>query len=207
MYARTTTIMADPMRMDDGIADVRNNVMPAVGEMEGYTGLSMLCDRESGRCIVTTGWETEEAMAASRDRVMAMRQRAAEQFGSGDTQVQEWEIAVMHRLHSATDDSCARVLWSRTDTARIDEILDAFRSGIIPRMDEIQGFCSLSLLIDRQTGLGSLTTVYADRAAMDATRDLISTMRDEFSRRMGVTIDEEAEFDVVLHSLRVPELV
>lgn len=207
MYARTTTIMADPMRMDDGIADVKNNVMPAVGDMEGYTGLSMLCDRESGRCVVTTGWETEEAMAASRDRVMAMRQRAAEQFGGGDPEVQEWEIAVMHRLHHATDDSCARVLWSRTDTGRIDEVLDAFRSGIIPRLDEIPGFCSLSLLIDRQSGYGSLATVYRDRAAMEASSELISSMRDEFIARFPVTVTDEAEFEVVVHSLRVPELV
>jgi quinol monooxygenase YgiN len=207
MYARTTTISADPKHMHEGVADVRDNVMPAVAEMEGYTGLSMLADRSSGRCIVTTGWESENALAASRDRVTQMRQRAAERFGSRDTEVQEWEIAVMHRLHSATDDSCARVLWSHIDPARNDETLDAFRSQIIPRMDEVSGFCSLSLLIDRQSGRGSLTTVYTDRAAMDASRDMIEAMRDGFTGQMGVMVTEDAEFDVVMHSLRVPELV
>ncbi|TKJ27856.1 antibiotic biosynthesis monooxygenase [Blastococcus sp. CCUG 61487] len=207
MYARTTTITADPSRLDDGIADVRDNVMPAVGDMEGYTGLSMLCDRESGRCLVTTGWETEEAMSASRDRVTAMRQQAADRFGSRDTQVQEWEIAVLHRLHSATDESCARVMWSRTDPPAIDGILDAFRAGVVPRMDDIAGFCSLSLFIDRQSGYGSLTSVWADRAAMDASFDTISRMRDEFMAQFPVRVTEEAEFEVVLHSLRVPELV
>lgn len=207
MYARTTTITADPMRMDDGIADVRDNVMPAVAEMPGYTGLSMLCDRDTGRCIVTTGWETEEAMVATRDRVRALRDRATEQFGGGVPQVEEWEIAVMHRHGHATDDSCARVLWSRIDPARTEETLDAFRRQIVPAMDDVPGFCSMSLLVDRTTGLGSLTTVYADRAAMDATRDRIAEMRDGFSSQMGVTITEEAEFDLVLHQLRVPELV
>ncbi len=207
MYARTTTVMADPKRMHEGVADVRDNVMPAVAAMDGYTGLSMLVDRSSGRCIVTTGWKTEEAISASRDRVVQMRQRAADRLGARDTDVQEWEIAVMHRLHSATDDSCARVLWSRIDPARNDETLDAFRDRIIPAMDDVPGFCSLSLLIDRETGRGSLTTVYADRAAMDATRDQITAMRDAFTTQMGVTVTDEAEFDVVLHNLRVPELV
>jgi quinol monooxygenase YgiN len=170
MYARTTTITADPKRMHEGIADVRDNVMPTVAEMEGYTGLSMLVDRSSGRCIVTTGWETRDALAASRDRVLQMRQQAADRFGARDTDVQEWEIAVMHRLHAAGDDPCARVLWSRIDPARTDETLDAFRDRIIPAMDDVPGFCSMSLLIDRETGTGSLTTVYTDRAAMDATR-------------------------------------
>jgi quinol monooxygenase YgiN len=207
MYARTTTITADPKRMHEGIADVRDHVMPAVTGMEGCTGLSMLCDRSSGRCIVTTGWTGEEAVTASRDAVMEMRRQAADRFGARDTDVQEWEIAVLHRLQPAGDDACARVLWSRTDPAMTEETLDAFRGGVVPRLDELPGFCSLSLLIDRQTGLGSLTTVYTDRAAMDATRDIISGMRDEFTARMPVTVTEEAEFDVVLHSLRVPELV
>ena len=207
MYARTTTISADPQRLHEGVADVRDNVMPAVAEMSGYTGLSMLCDRDSGRCIVTTGWRDEESMAASRDRVMQMRERAAQRFNSRDTEVQEWEIVVMHRLHNAGDEACARVLWSRTDPTLLDETLDAFRSQIIPRMDELPGFCSLSLLVDRKTGHGSLTTVYTDRAAMDATRDTISAMRDEFTGQRGVMVTDEAEFEVVMHSLRVPELV
>lgn len=207
MYARTTTVMADPQRMDAGIADVRDTVMPAVLEMEGCTGLSMLCDRDSGRCIVTTAWEDEGAMAETRDRVRQLRERAAAEFGSADPEVQEWEIAVMHRLHPTTDAACARVLWSRIDPARADETLDAFRAAIIPAMDDVPGFCSLSLMIDRPTGYGSVTSVYTDRAALDATRDQISRMRDEFTPRMGVTITDEAEFDVVLHHLRVPELV
>ncbi len=207
MYARTTTITADPKRLHEGVADVRDNVMPAVAEMDGYTGLSMLADRSSGRCIVTTGWETEDALASSSDRVTQMRQQAADRFGARDTEVQEWEIAVMHRLHTAGDESCARVLWSRIDPARTDETLDAFRHQIIPAMDDVPGFCSMSLLIDRETGTGSLTSVYADRAAMDATRDQISAMRDAFTTQLGVLVTDEAEFDVVLHSLRVPELV
>ena len=88
-----------------------------------------------------------------------------------------------------------------------DETLAAFRSQIIPRMDDVPGFCSLSLLIDRKTGRGSVTTVYADRAAMDATRDTDLGHARRVHRADGLTITDEAEFDVVLHSLRVPELV
>ncbi|SFE53148.1 antibiotic biosynthesis monooxygenase [Blastococcus tunisiensis] len=207
MYARTTTLTADPTRMDDGIADVRDNVMPAVSDMDGCVGLSMLVDRDSGRCIVTTAWETEEAMAATRDRVTQMRTRATEQFGGSDPQVQEWEIAAVHRLHPATDDSCARVTWSRTDPGQADRVIDAFRTAIVPRMDDVPGFCSLSLMVDRRTGMSSLTSVYADRSAMDATRDQLARMRDEFAQQMGLQVTDVAEFEVVLHHLRVPELV
>jgi heme-degrading monooxygenase HmoA len=207
MYARTTTIMADTNRMDDGIADVRDNVMPAVSEMDGCVGLSMLCDRNSGRCIVTTAWETEEAMAATADRVMAMRQRATEQFSSRDSAVQEWEIAVMHRVHHARADSCARVTWSRFDPAQADRMIDAFTTSLVPRLDHVPGFCSVSMLIDRRTGMGSLTAVYTDRQAMDASRQQVMGLREEFSSQTTMEITEVAEFQLVLHELRVPELV
>ena len=120
MYARTTTLMADPDRMDAGIADVRDTVMPPVSDMLGCVGLSMLCDRISGRCIVTTAWESEDAIAGSRERVRALRDRAARQFGAEDAAVQEWEIVAMHRLHPVGDDACARVTWSCVDPAELD---------------------------------------------------------------------------------------
>jgi quinol monooxygenase YgiN len=207
MYARTTTLTADTTRMDAGIADVRDNVMPAVSEMDGCVGLSMICDRESGRCIVTTAWETEEAMAVTRERVMAMRQRATKQFGAQDSEVQEWEIAVMHRVHHARDDSCARVTWSRIDPGQVDRMIDTFRTSFVPRLDHVPGFCSVSMLIDRQSGMGSLTAVYTDRQAMEASRQRVSGMRDEFRTQMNMDITEVAEFELVLHELRVPELV
>ena len=77
MYARSTTIHADPQRIDAGIAHVRDEVMPAVQSMPGCIGLSMLCDRDTGRCIVTASWDSEEAMRATADSVHQMRQRAA----------------------------------------------------------------------------------------------------------------------------------
>ena len=207
MYARATTLMADPDRMDAGIADVRDHVMPAVGDLDGCVGLSMLCDRGTGRCIVTTAWETEEAMAAAREAVGRMRERTTERFGAREPEVREWEIAAMHRLQAVGDDSCARVTWSRANPADMDRVLDVFRTELIPRMDAMPGFCSLSLLLDRQTGDNSLTAVYADRRSMEASRQRAMGIRDEFRRALHMSATEVAEFDVVLHHLRVPELV
>ena len=41
--------------------------MPALAAMDGYIGLSMLVDRESGRCIATSAWETEDALRTSTE--------------------------------------------------------------------------------------------------------------------------------------------
>ena len=119
MYARSTTVHGDPMKMDDGIAYVRDTVMPAIRQMAGCIGLSMLCDRESGRCIVTTAWRDEMSMHDTEGAVHDMRQRAAEMLG-GRADVQEWEIAVMHRMHEAHNGACTRVIYGSGDLDQIE---------------------------------------------------------------------------------------
>ena len=39
---------------------------------------------------------------------------AAEMLG-GSPEVQEWEIALMHRMHEAHHGACTRVIWSEMD--------------------------------------------------------------------------------------------
>ena len=45
----------------------REEVLPTLEGTAGCIGLSMLTDRESGRCIASTSWETEEAMRATAE--------------------------------------------------------------------------------------------------------------------------------------------
>ena len=51
--ARSTTIMAQPDRIDGGIALVNNELMSMMTDIDGCMGLSMLVDRSTGRCIAT----------------------------------------------------------------------------------------------------------------------------------------------------------
>src|SRR4051794_29386281 len=123
MYARSTTVRGTPQAMDDGISYVRDKVMPTVGDLDGCVGLSMVAERESGRCIVTTSWADHESLRRSAEGVVALRQRFAEILG-GPAEVQEWEVALMHRLHSAHHGAVARVIWHDGDPADVDRMID-----------------------------------------------------------------------------------
>lgn len=205
MYARSTTVHADPSRIDDGIAYIRDEVMPAVQSMPGCMGLSMLCDRDSGRCIITTSWDSDESMSASRDAVVPMREQAGAVMG-GQYDVQEWEIAVLHRAHQAPEGACCRVIWSHGDPARWDEMTETFRTGVIPRLDEIPGFCSVSVMGNRQTGMSVLTATYDDRSSMERSTEAVLAMRDQFNQQMGTEMTDTAEMELAIHHLRVPEM-
>ena len=206
MYARSTTVRGDPQKIDDAIAYVRGDVMSAVQQMSGCVGLSMLCDRESGRCIITTAWADETAMHATEEAVRPMRERFAEMYG-GQAEVNEWEIAILHRMREAPEGACTRVTWTRGDPAQSDRTIDTFRMALLPRLEELEGFCSVSLMVNRDNGMSALAATYANRDALMATREAVSKMRDEFTQQLGMDVMDIAEFDLVLAHLRVPETV
>jgi hypothetical protein len=206
MYARSTTVYGDPMKIDDGIAYVRDTVMPAIKQMAGSIGLSMLCDRESGRCIVTTAWRDEMSMHDTEGAVHDMRQRAAEMLG-GHADVQEWDIAVMHRMHEAHNGACTRVIYGSIEMDRLDDVVSSMRMGLLPRMEELPGFCAVSHMIDRETGRSATAVTYDSKADMMAANEQAKALREEFTSGVGMEVIGIAEFDLVLAHLRVPEMV
>ena len=207
MYARSTTVTGDPARIDEGIRFVREEVMPAVTGMDGCIGMSMLVNRETGRGIVATSWTSEEDMQATAGQVVAFRGRAAEILGAGEPEVREWEIAMMHREHDAREGSWCRVTWLTCPPADVESTLDFFRDTVMPRLEEFDGFCSASMLVDRATGQCCATARFDTRADMESTREMAQQMRDRRSQESGVVFGEIEECELVIAHLRVPELV
>jgi hypothetical protein len=206
MYARSTTIQGDPTRIDTLIAFVRDEVMPMITAIDGNVGLSMLVDRETGRCIATSSWETEEARSASFEALAGSRARGAEILGGG-VQTDDWEIAVMHREHRVMSDSCCRVTWAQYDAADIDRGMNFFRDTVLPFVEGMDGFGSASLMIDRASGSAVGTVVFDSRAALEASREAAAQMRDRSTQSTGTRFRDVAEFELALAHLRVPEQV
>ena len=206
MYARSTTLTGSSMTVDDGIAYVIDEVMPKVTAMPGCVGLSMLADRESGRSIVTSSWHDAEAMAASEEGVRGLREHAGGIFG-GPPEVHEWEVAVMHRRSEAPSGACTRVTWSRCAPEDVDRVLDAYRTIMVPRMEDYAGFVSVSLFLDREKGEAASAVTFEDRDCMAASRTHARASRDDFARLMRMEITDHDEFDLVLAHLRIPETV
>ncbi len=206
MYARSTTIRGNPETMDAGIAYVRDRVMPAVQGMEGFVGLSMLVDRESGRGIVTTAWSDADTLRRSADGVREMRRRAAEIMG-GEAEVQDWEIALLHRMHATHNGACARVTWLQADPSGMERMMDTFRLGLLPRIEELPGFCSVSVMVDRQSGRSATAVSYDSRQSMAEAERPGMALRQEFSSQMGADITDVMAFDIAVAHLRVPETV
>jgi hypothetical protein len=206
VYARSTTIHGRPESVDEAIAFCRDEVLPMCRELPGCVGLSMIVDRGSGRCITTTSWDSLESMRATTTQLQPIRQRAAEIL-SGTLEVTEWEIAVMHRDHRSADGACTRVTWLRGDPAAIDRSADVFKLAIMPEMETFDGFCGVSFLINRETGMAVTSVAFDSRAALEGSRDQASALRARGTAEARLEIMEVAEFELALAHLDVPELV
>jgi heme-degrading monooxygenase HmoA len=206
VYARTTTMEAMPSSVDAGAAYVRDKVMPLLEGLDGYIGLSLLADRSSGRCIITSAWESEDAMRASAPAVEQVRSRAAEIFGGGSPTVEEWEIAVLHREREAGDGACVRVTWANVDPNQVDSGIEVFRAAL-PAMQELEGHCSASLLVDRASGRGVSSVAYENADAVERNHAEMDRLKGSVSGEAAAQIVEEHDFELMIAHLRVPEMV
>lgn len=199
MYARSTTIQGKPGNIDAGIRFVTNEAVQALDAIEGCRGLSLLVDRDTGQCIATSSWDSAASMMASNEPMRPFRERGRDILG-GSMQVDDWEIVMMHRTHHG---ACCRVTWLEGD---IDAAIETFRVGVMPQLEAASGFCSASLMVNRETGLACSTTTWESRAAMENSRTMADDMRTRTASDARGEIVDVHEYELAYAHLHVPEM-
>ena len=200
MYARSTTFQGRPENIDAGIKFVKTEAAPMLNKIDGCRGLSLLVDRQTGECIATSSWDSEETMLASDKQLRPIRDRGRDVLG-GPMQIDAWEIAVLHRTHHG---ECCRVSWIKGD---VDAMIGTFRVAILPQLEQTPGFCSASLLVNRSADLGCATTAWRDRPAMEGSRLAADEMRSRVASDASGEIVQVHEFELAHSHLHIPEMV
>jgi heme-degrading monooxygenase HmoA len=85
MYVRMTELESDKKELDKNIQYVNEQVVPTLQKTPapGFKGAYWLCDRPSGKLMVFTLWESEQAMQASEDAMKQAREQSGQQSGDG----------------------------------------------------------------------------------------------------------------------------
>jgi heme-degrading monooxygenase HmoA len=92
MFARISTIEADPGRIDDGIAVINEKVIPTLKGIDGFTAVNFLADRKSGKLIGVAFWDSEDAMEASVESVNPIRTAVSDAMDGRITSVESYEL-------------------------------------------------------------------------------------------------------------------
>jgi hypothetical protein len=207
MYVRTTEVRGDPAKIDDGLRLVREEIFPTVSTMDGCVGMSVLVDRQTGRSVATTAWQSEDAMLANVSAVRPLRERVEQAVAStGGSHVDQWEVAVVHRDHAAPEGAWARLTWLSGDPSMMDRAIDVYRMAILPQIQGLDGFCSSSLMVDRETGRAVGTAAFDSRRTLEASRDAAMRIREQAVRELGATVDDVEEMEIAFAHLHVPEM-
>jgi quinol monooxygenase YgiN len=64
MHARVVSNQIQPGKMDEWLAIVRDSIVPALKEQDGFQGFVALVDREHGKSIGYSMWDSASDLAA-----------------------------------------------------------------------------------------------------------------------------------------------
>jgi heme-degrading monooxygenase HmoA len=92
MFARVTTTQGSPEQYDQNVRYIQEQLLPLLKQMPGIKGAYLLVDRQTGKGISLTLWETEEAMNASAQAANQIRAQGVAGTGSTLEGVQGYEV-------------------------------------------------------------------------------------------------------------------
>lgn len=204
MFVRATTIHADLTRLDEGIAFVRNHVVPAVDTLPGNLGLSMFVTRDPAIVTVTTAWATEQDRSESDSLLTPLRAQASRLL-AGTAVSELLELAVLDRRRPAEIGFWTRLTRVQIDPIHVEAAIDAYTASTLHDMQLLDGYCSAVLLVDRLTGAGAVSVTFDSRRTLESSREHGATLRAAGLAKAGAEVVEVREAEIVVAGIRMPQ--
>jgi quinol monooxygenase YgiN len=92
VVSRVNFLGTAPDRIDDVARVVREIVHPGIRDEGGYVGYIVLGDRETGRALGVTLWESSEAREASDAKARQIRPRVEQETGGTMQAVEKYDV-------------------------------------------------------------------------------------------------------------------
>jgi heme-degrading monooxygenase HmoA len=94
MHARMTTMEGSSERLDEGLRQIREDVLPQLQQQDGYKGFIVFDNRQKGELVGFSLWESEQAMRASEEVGDRTRRESAEVMDDTIAGVERYEVAL-----------------------------------------------------------------------------------------------------------------
>jgi hypothetical protein len=93
-YARIHTLETTPEQFEEGVAIIKEQLLPYARESTGYRGLIGLIDRERRKSLVLTLWADEQTFEHSFGAGDRLSAAAAEASGATRVSLESYEITI-----------------------------------------------------------------------------------------------------------------
>lgn len=92
MHARMSILEGSSDQVEEGMRHVRERVLPQLQQQDGFQGFVVFSDRQRGKIIGVSLWESEQAMQASEEVGDRTRSESAEAGGATVSGVERYEV-------------------------------------------------------------------------------------------------------------------
>jgi heme-degrading monooxygenase HmoA len=95
MHARSGVIEVSADRIDDALEAFKSEQLPRYRDQSGYKGFTMLADRDNGKILGVSFWESADDLRASDELGQEARENIRERGGAQAEAVrEEWEVVI-----------------------------------------------------------------------------------------------------------------
>jgi hypothetical protein len=195
MYARVAVFEnPDLSRIDELMATVGERAR-AGGDMPGARRVIALVDREAGRILGITLFESEEAIREAEPRFEQMGDEIPESLRGKRAAVEIYEVAIDDVADGAR---AARVSSLEGSPEKIDEGLEFIKGQIMPMLSDISGARGALGLVDRASGRTKTITFWDGIESLQASEERATELRSEAAAAMAETITGVDRYEIAL---------
>jgi heme-degrading monooxygenase HmoA len=201
MYVRLVSVTGDPDKIDHTVEQLTAEGQNLPAEQPGFLGLGIFIDREGGKLVVSTWWESEEVMRASEEALRERRGPLLAPFALTMT-IETFEAVAVRRpqvrLGPGAGFRLNRLEFAPSEDPRL---VESFQNTVLPRIETNPGFAGAALLINRAAGHAVIGVLYTDRQALVTSRVAARGVRADALKEARLTWHDLEEFEVVTTAL------
>jgi hypothetical protein len=195
MYARVAAFEnRDMSRVDELIGIVRERITSG-RDVPGARHALMLVDREQGKALGITLFESEEAIRDAEPTFERMGDEIPEELRGRRTSVEIYEVAIDDIGAGA---KAARISKLEGSPEKIDEGIAIVNEQISPQLRDVTGSRGILLLVDRTEGRTKAVTFWDGIESLRASEEIAAEMRNEAAEALNETIVGVQRFEVAI---------
>ena len=204
MYLRVTAFKSDPARLDEGIAFLKDKIVPSLSQVPGFVGATAVVNREKSTGAASTLWESLEAMNKAEQAGMQARIDSEAETGIEVLDVDRFEITRLEVPSGPRQlPSYTRIITGYGDPARLETATEMLREQV-SLLKAQPGFRAFAAGANRATGRAFTTSSFDTAENREASNAVMEPFRKkilEAGSLYGVQIDL---VETVVAEIKVP---
>ncbi len=101
VWVRVTTLQSDPAKLEQGIAEFKQKILPKLEGQTGCRGGFLMGNRSTGKSFGGSWWETEEDLKNSEAAIVDTRREIVEHTGGKSAKTEAFEVLYTEILATA----------------------------------------------------------------------------------------------------------